>query len=273
MLLLFARMLGGPWTDRVTFTWPDGPEVLLDLNDIGNRGLFFFGRDEPDLTWALRHILRPGDLFIEAGTSVGLYTAVAAARLGAAGRVIGFEPLQTARMRAEEQLRRNGFTNVRIIPAALGTEPGEASIYLFDHLPIGHASLRDVSPNGFIADTDPVPVRPLDGELSPDERSSVRLIKLDAEGSELPALKGAEETLAESRPYVIFECNRTTMAGFGYGTSDLIGWLEARGMTCHRWTRGIWREADAEELPPSVNLLAVPSERRTEFAQLTKVSQ
>ena len=269
-LLLLARTLGGAWTDRVTFRWPEGPELLLDLNDVGHRSLYFFGQDEPDLTWSIRNILRPGDLFVEAGTSVALYTSLAAARVGPTGRVIGFEPLKTARLRANEQIARNRFENVRIVAVALGDELGEANVYLFDRLPIGHASLRQVSPHAFVADS--CPVRRLDSELSADERAKVRLIKLDVEGSELPALKGAEDTLAASRPFVFVECNQTTMAGFGYGAADLIAWLRERDMRCFRWTAGVWLQVDSNRVPAETNLLAVPAKRVAEFAALTAAS-
>jgi FkbM family methyltransferase len=266
ILLLVARALGGPWADRVAYRWPDGPEVLLNLNDIGQRCMYFFGRSELDLVWSIHNILRSGDIFIEAGTSVAVYTALAAAQVGPSGRVIGFEPLRAARQRAAEQISRNGFENVSLRDVALGEAAGEATVYLFNNLPIGHASLRQVSPGAFVADS--CSVHKLDCELSPAERARVRLIKLDAEGSELLALRGAEQTIALSRPFVFVECNQTTMAGFNYGVRDLLDWLRDRDLICYQWICGTWRAIDDYTVPSETNLLAVPSERIAEFADL-----
>lgn len=56
----------------------------------------------------------------------------------------------------------------------------------------------------------------------------VDLIQLDVEGYELPALQGAEKTIAHSRPVICVEVNGTS-AAHGISDVDLWVWLSQRG--------------------------------------------
>jgi len=54
------------------------------------------------------------------------------------------------------------------------------------------------------------------------------LLYLDIEGGELPALRGAVETLFRCRPVVVCEINKSL--GFvGLTAADVIGWLDGQG--------------------------------------------
>ena len=63
--------------------------------------------------------------------------------------------------------------------------------------------------------------------------SNVGLLKLDIEGYELEALKGAELTIKESKPVVIIEvkANTALMAGKGDEYLEPVRFLEGLGMT------------------------------------------
>lgn len=54
------------------------------------------------------------------------------------------------------------------------------------------------------------------------------LIKLDVEGAELFALRGAEETIKRDHPVLIVEVDRHCKR-FGYEPKDLLGWIAAHG--------------------------------------------
>ncbi len=58
------------------------------------------------------------------------------------------------------------------------------------------------------------------------------LLILDVEGSELPALKGAEATLARTSPVIVLEL-KGHGERFGYTDQDAIDWLAARGYELH----------------------------------------
>ena len=70
---------------------------------------------------------------------------------------------------------------------------------------------------------------------------SVDIIKIDAEGYELPVLQGAKETISRNRPWIQVEGNKS---GERYGRTkvDIKNFLSDLGMTrvTKKWPDQIW---------------------------------
>src|SRR5437879_3937805 len=66
--------------------------------------------------------LRPGDVFVDVGANIGLFTLVAALRVGSTGRVFAFEPTSETFERLVANVRLNKFTNVSPHRVALSDE-------------------------------------------------------------------------------------------------------------------------------------------------------
>ena len=244
LLWNLASLLNRSWPQSFSYTDGRGLKFLLDLNDPAYRALYLFGQYEWDLLWTLDNLLTEGETFVEAGTSIGLYTAIAARRVGRNGKVLGFEPLNSARETAELHVGLNALSNVSIAPYALGTAPGTAQIFAFSGLPTGHASLANLAPDGAAQKCE---VATLDSLLSEGDRSRVRLIKLDVEGSEFAALKGADATIDASHPRVIVECNAETAAAFGYSFAEVERWFYDRAYVGFIWRTARWVELASNE--------------------------
>jgi FkbM family methyltransferase len=67
-----------------------------------------------------------------------------------------------------------------------------------------------VPPNGATT-TASVPFTRLDDALTPNERESTKLLKIDTEGHEAKVLWGAERVLHDARPVVLLEYNREAL--------------------------------------------------------------
>src|SRR5215510_12901685 len=67
----------------------------------------------------LNHCLRPGDVFVDVGANIGLFTLIAASRVGPAGRVVAFEPTGVTYTRLIYNARLNGFSKASCVNAAL----------------------------------------------------------------------------------------------------------------------------------------------------------
>jgi FkbM family methyltransferase len=72
----------------------------------------------------LNHFLRPGDVFVDVGANIGLFTLIAACSVGPAGRVIAFEPTSVTYARLVDNVRLKGFSNVRCVNSALSDRSG-----------------------------------------------------------------------------------------------------------------------------------------------------
>src|SRR5436189_6431842 len=60
----------------------------------------------------LNHFLRPGDVFVDVGANIGLFTLIAASCVGPKGKVVAFEPTTVTYTRLVENIRLNHLYNV-----------------------------------------------------------------------------------------------------------------------------------------------------------------
>src|SRR6185312_84581 len=105
--------------------------IYADLHTPLGLGLYRYGYRDPDLDLVAK-LLRPGDVFVDGGANVGLFTLVAANRVGAAGKVIAFEPGRAVRMSLLANVVLNGLAQVEVVPFALAAELGEARFRVFE---------------------------------------------------------------------------------------------------------------------------------------------
>ena len=83
-------------------------------------------------------------------------------------------------------------------------------------------------------------------------------IKIDVEGAELYALRGAAETLKKHHPKILLEFNRDTFEAAGYTQQDVLDFL---GQFNYKFQviedRGKLSHLDTSALPRLVNLWCV----------------
>ena len=76
----------------------------------------------------LNSFLRPGDVFVDVGANIGLFTLIAAAHVLPTGKVIAFEPTELTYMRLGENIRLNNFSDVDCRKIALSDHAGYLSL-------------------------------------------------------------------------------------------------------------------------------------------------
>jgi len=134
----------------------------------------------------LLHLLRDGDLFVDVGANVGVYTVLAAGALGA--RVVSIEPVPQTFNKLIENLRVNDIVN-KVTPHNIGLGRAEATLrFTADQDTTNHV----IPDEAWTGPSILVPVSTLDAVLNGD---SPVLIKIDVEGWESEVLAGAAATL------------------------------------------------------------------------------
>jgi FkbM family methyltransferase len=146
---------------------------------------------EPAKMRAVRRLLKPGGVFLDVGANKGDFTILAASIVGAAGRVVSFEPAPDNFVWLEASISLNGCGNVELHRLALSDEDGITRLYLGRRS--GTHSLLPLAENDMGALE--VQAKTLDGFLSDAAIDRVDLIKLDVEGFEMHVLRGARATL------------------------------------------------------------------------------
>lgn len=140
-------------------------------------------------------ILKKGLTVVDVGAHIGLYTVLAAEKVGSTGRVIAIEPAPKNYEQLQEHILLNNFNNVTAVPMALSDHTGLEKLYIAS-LSICNSLNPNVVPQEKRTDSYvKVKVDTLDDLLKSLNIKKIDILKIDAEGAELQVLRGAEETL------------------------------------------------------------------------------
>lgn len=216
-------------------------------------------------------LLRPGMTVLDIGAHHGLYGLLASKCVGRKGRVICIEPSPRERSRLARHVRVNRCSNVVIEPHAIGNEPGPADFFVVNGACDWGNSLRAPLVLGSTHQIR-VEVRSIDEVLHRLGISRVDFIKLDIEGAELQALRGASRVLrGPSRPAMLVEVQDLRTQPWGYRACAIVEYLSSLE---YRWFA---LDPDCSLHPISTaldsydaNLVALPCERAREFRQLVE---
>jgi FkbM family methyltransferase len=141
--------------------------------------------------------LRPGMTAVDAGANIGYFTALFARAVGERGRVYAFEPSPELYARLQRMIAANAIRQAQAFPLGLGEADGEATLYI----PPAAYGNNDPSMVRYIAGMTEarMPVRRLDALADERGWGTIDLLKLDVEGQEAKALRGAGRLLAAGR--------------------------------------------------------------------------
>jgi FkbM family methyltransferase len=215
---IYRRLAVGPVT------------VWLDVTDHTGRLHYFFQQPyEPGLVRHLSGRLRPGDVFIDIGAHIGLFSVLAAHLVGPSGRAVAFEPYPESRERLRRLADLNGLgERIEIVAAALSDHAAAAApLYMTDDSTLSTLD-PDHSPmfvRQAFGRSVPVEVMTFDGWLAtrPDLGRRLAVIKIDVEGHEGRVIAGMHHMLEAGRPVDVI-CE--TSEG-----SDADRWLKSAGFS------------------------------------------
>jgi FkbM family methyltransferase len=185
---------------------------------------------------------------LDLGAHHGLYTLLASKRVGSRGKVIAFEPSPRERRALLLHLILNRCGNVKVEGLAVGNEDTEADLFVVEGTQTGCNSLK---PPDVLSGTFPKRVRVvrIDGWLEKQKYGQIDFVKLDVEGAELEALKGASRLLERvPRPVILAEVQNVRTAAWGYRAKDILVHLNDKGYT--------WFRLSAEGTPEPLDLNA-----------------
>ncbi|MGB8723700.1 MAG: FkbM family methyltransferase [Terriglobales bacterium] len=166
----------------------------------GGRGVYVFGDSlEPELCY-LQHFLGAGQVFVDVGANVGVFTVKAAKEVGNDGLVIAIEPFIETAFRLSHNVRANGYSNVRVRNFCIGRDTQHARL----HLNKGKPNSFSLIPNGNAESISVLSVS-LDDLSRWEKLERLDYLKIDAEGAEAAVLEGGQEAISRFRPIVQVE--------------------------------------------------------------------
>jgi len=205
--------------------------LFVDTSDVVIGWGIIRGKYEVDELEFVRRTVNPGQTVLDIGANLGLFAITLASLTGPGGRVYAFEPLEKLASLLARSVAENDFADRVVLErAAVSDKAGSGQLisaskttnaggaYLNSgQVPLGH----DVSEVKLITlDTYPV-------------RRPVHFIKIDIEGAEPLAFRGAKQLLAEDRPVILSELHPSQLEKVsGCTPTDFVAEMESYNYQC-----------------------------------------
>ena len=187
-------------------------------------GAFKALSDREERRFLRRHI-SPGSVVVDAGANIGIYSQFLLQCVGPHGAVHSFEPSPDNFAHLRRAVAR--YPNVYANQLALSDKTEQSLLYVSDHLNVDHRSYpTEGEPRKKLA----VRSTKLDDYFDPGAR--VDLIKIDIQGYELHALRGAQRVLDDNPDIrLLFEFWPYGLKQAGSSAVALVSFLRERGFS------------------------------------------
>ena len=211
-IIIFAYHLKAPVHLFNYLTGKKNSRKLLGNVFIKNdNGLFFCGKNFSSVFGAIstcepevrnEFLIKEG-VALDIGANLGMFTIPLARKLGSNGKVISIEAERNNVRLLKENVRLNELNNVIVIGKGVYSKKGEMELNIDEHGTGGH-SIQKTKVSQFCK-KEVIEVDTIDNILKNLKIKRVDIIKIDIEGGESDAFKGAEKTLEKYHPKIIFE--------------------------------------------------------------------
>lgn len=139
--------------------------------------------------------LQEGDIVVDAGASWGFNTVAFSQKVGKKGKVIAIEPSVESLGILRKNIVLNNCENVTVVETGLWDKKGRMKLYLKEHAAADSLVITNGQGQNRVVGTIEVELDTLDNILEGLGIDKVALLKLNIEGAEIEALKGAERTI------------------------------------------------------------------------------
>ena len=212
----------------------------------------------------LRHVIFAGTVVVDAGANIGIYSEFLSRCVGPTGIVHSFEPAPDNFKRLRAATSR--LSNVRLNQIAVSDKTEDSLLYISEELNVDH---RAYPIEGETRRTVSIRSTRLDDYFKPGER--VDLIKMDLQGFELHALRGANRVLVDNPDIMLLlEFWPYGLKQAGANWISLIAALEQKGMIIRQVSPSglvpFQSGSASESVDWYVNLFASPVERDLSFS-------
>lgn len=194
---------------------PNGKLKVTTKDTSVSLSLLAKGSYEPKETELVLKKLKRGDVFFDIGANIGYYTVLASKKVGPRGRVFAFEPDFENFKQLSENVKLNKCKNVVLENKAVSDRNGRIK-FKIEHLKKGESR---ASKNGQIS----VPTIKL------DNYGKIDVLKMDIEGAEIMALRGAKKTLNRRGIKLFIEYNPGSLEEFARGPNELLRLIRQLG--------------------------------------------
>jgi FkbM family methyltransferase len=220
--------------------------------------LIYDGFEKEETNYLLK-ILKKGDIFVDIGTNIGLFSLLASKIVGDEGKVLCFEPAPLTFSRLKENISLNDFKNIDARNIGLSNTKGELTFYVSNN---GHDAWNSFAPSqdNKLESSIQVPVSTLDMELQYIDKTKIKLVKIDVEGWEKFVLFGGKDFLVNFNPIVMVEFTEENTFNAGYPVYEIYDIIQDFGYVWYRISKGELVKEVKKLHYPYDNLIAIKND-------------
>ena len=160
---------------------------------------------EPHVSALLHRELKRGDTFLDVGANIGFFSMMAAHLVGASGKVVAVEPMDKNLQLIYLSIQKNGFNNIEVFP--FGASDRSSLVSIVTDPNTSNALVQSAASQRLSSLF--APTRTLDWMCAGLDR--LDFIKMDIEGHEIFAWRGAKDLLAKFKPKIATEFHPLAM--------------------------------------------------------------
>ncbi|PEF33353.1 FkbM family methyltransferase [Bacillus wiedmannii] len=216
------------------------------------------GEWETEDTNILQKLISKDNTVLDIGANFGWYTSVSSKLVGTHGQVHSFEPFLGTFYELVANSSLNELSNVTLNNLAVSDFNGISILYY----PTGSGSMLSSLQKIPDVTEEFIPfecnVTTLDRYVKRQKIKQVDFIKIDAEGAELPILRGATSILDQkNKPTLLIECVEKFANSFGYKLKDLYEFLENYDYRFFVWHVNKYIEVASLDHLPTYNVFCI----------------
>jgi FkbM family methyltransferase len=240
--------------------WLDGLRVYAYPRNETSRALFVTGYYEPNEFYFLSQVLRPGMVFVDVGANMGLYTLFAARKVGESGTVLAIEPSNRECDRLLKNAAANSLSNIRLLHMAVSDSSSQAELLVASDERSGHNTLGAFGYDTPLASKESVRTEQLDEIILQEGLQRVDVIKMDIEGAEFHALRGAVGAIERFQPILMLELADRVLCHQGSSSGEIWTFCHQRRYKIFSFNErtGLLEPAQQKPYYDSENVVALP---------------
>jgi len=168
------------------------------------------GTYELELATGIAEAVRPGDICLDVGGWRGFFSGVMA--LAGASNVFVFEPLPTNALQIRRMIELNSKLPIELIEVAIGDQINSSKLRVMPETSMAKLSTSSFQSDHREGDLIEIRVETLDHLRTTGLFPHADVVKIDVEGAEVMALRGADQLLRNDRPRLFIEIHSRSLA-------------------------------------------------------------
>jgi FkbM family methyltransferase len=202
-----------------------------------------------------RNSIQPGMTVIDVGANVGVYSLSAANRVGSGGRVFAVEPFSRCIQALSASKEINQLPQLTICHGAASDRPGTSKLLLQSASELNElvSETQELPPGSY----ETVECFTLDSLIEKHQIDRLDFLKIDAEGHEVPVLKGCDRILREFRPVILYE-NVAGDQGSNLPVAELLQRSQYKLYCYQPFLQQLIAIDSLEQVHGNLNIIALP---------------